>query len=292
MLSNSPHRGTNMDPILPLDLERVIFEVAARADFSSIPTFMRVAWRVHSWLQPILYHALHLNPDHIESRSDLSVNLTRRLSFYRDTVRHLYLTPTRVLDPQLCLATCTGLQTLFIDGPPMGSHNPVLPSLVQQLRSLTRLHAHFVDLFSQVPWEQRGTFFDALPNITHLEMREPTPSAAVCAGLVRLPRLTHIALHYQSRARGTIALCLSVLKECKTLRVLAALQMRRSAHGPDYEAIDTPRNADNDDVRFVLVVYRRSVYSDAKQWLAAVRSGRVPAYWECAEEVVAARIAR
>jgi hypothetical protein len=37
-------------PVLPTDLERVIFEITALSHPRSIPNLLLVAWRVHKWL--------------------------------------------------------------------------------------------------------------------------------------------------------------------------------------------------------------------------------------------------
>ncbi|KAJ6582371.1 hypothetical protein B0H19DRAFT_1118189 [Mycena capillaripes] len=52
---------TDGEPALPLDLEREIFELAARQYPSSIPTFLLICHRVHAWLEPSLYRVLNLN---------------------------------------------------------------------------------------------------------------------------------------------------------------------------------------------------------------------------------------
>ncbi|KAJ7918208.1 hypothetical protein B0H13DRAFT_1869686 [Mycena leptocephala] len=52
---------TDVEPTLPLDLEREIFELAARQYPTSIPSYLRVCQRVHTWLEPFLYRVLNLD---------------------------------------------------------------------------------------------------------------------------------------------------------------------------------------------------------------------------------------
>ncbi|KAJ7035988.1 hypothetical protein C8F04DRAFT_494085 [Mycena alexandri] len=290
-----------MEPALPLDLERVIFELAASAHLSCIPTLMLVAWRVKAWVEPFLYTAVFLGTSNHNTPVEFVTNLELRSSFYRDTVRHICLHPPSVLDPRTILAThaifttCTHVETLAVKSARNQSNAFLLP-LIQKFPALTRLHADLADLLSVLSRNERSAAFDAFSSLTHLEMREHTPTADVCAGLTRLPHLTHLALQYNSRARGIVPLCMNVLKECRALRVLAALSEKRFELGgvrvgaPFYQAVDTPR-IDSDDVRFVLVQHPRIIAEDVEAWLTDTRNGRLPGFWECAEEAVSRRIA-
>ncbi|KAJ7763039.1 hypothetical protein B0H16DRAFT_1528644 [Mycena metata] len=289
-----------MEPALPLDLERVIFELAASVHFSSIPILMRVAHRVKHWVEPFLYTAVFVGTSN-HTPVKFVMNPELRSSFYRDTVRHICLHPPSVLDPCTILAThaifttCTRIETLAVKSARTQSNAFLLP-LISKFPALTRLHADLADLLSALPRNERSTALDAFSSLTHLEMREHTPAPDVCASFARLPRLTHLALQYSSRARGIVPLCMNVLKECRGLRVLAALSEKRFELGgvrvgaPFYQAVDTPRIG-SDDVRFVLVQHPRIVVEDVEAWLSDARSGRMPGFWECAEEAVRMRIA-
>ncbi|KAJ7930880.1 hypothetical protein B0H13DRAFT_2309183 [Mycena leptocephala] len=225
-----------MDPVLPHDLEHKIFRLAAVLDFSSIPTLMRVAWRVNAWVEPLLYRALHVAsltsqpasgmPHEVEFYRDL----VRRPDFFRNAVHHLQLDQPafRPSDPfgHLILATCTHLETLVLHELSGSSVATLLPR-VQKLESLTHLHANFTDLLSKLSRQQRSAALGAFSRLTHLELRERTPSEDVCAELVHLPCLTHLALKYDSQARGTSSACARVLQTCAALRVLAALSEKR-----------------------------------------------------------------
>ncbi|KAJ7025843.1 hypothetical protein C8F04DRAFT_1046139 [Mycena alexandri] len=269
-----------MEPALPLDLERVIFELAASAHLSCIPTLMLVAWRVKAWVEPFLYTAVFLGTSNHNTPVEFVTNLELRSSFYRDTVRHICLHPPSVLDPRTILAThaifttCTHVETLAVKSARNQSNAFLLP-LIQKFPALTRLHADLADLLSVLSRNERSAAFDAFSSLTHL---------------------THLALQYNSRARGIVPLCMNVLKECRALRVLAALSEKRFELGgvrvgaPFYQAVDTPR-IDSDDVRFVLVQHPRIIAEDVEAWLTDTRNGRLPGFWECAEEAVSRRIA-
>lgn len=164
----------------------------------------------------------------------------------------------------------------------------------KKLESLTHLHANFADLLSNLPRHERSVAFGAFSRLTHLELWDRHPSEDVCGELAHLPHLTHLALKYNSRARGTASVCTRVLQTCAALHVLAALSHKRgvfisSILIPErYRAVDTPRSIDNDDPRFVLVsVIRKD--DTAKEWLSEVRTGRLPGFWECAEKAVERR---
>ncbi|KAJ7123490.1 hypothetical protein C8R44DRAFT_917589 [Mycena epipterygia] len=307
-----PTKSSEMEPspppALPQDLEREIFELAALERFSSIPALMRVAWRVNAWVEPLLYAALYVSYPHIHLNHPLlavdafKANLARRPDFFRDTVRHLFLrqgVEPDHLPPAQILSACTRLETLEVENKrgsmetrPQPSIAPLLPFL-EQIQSLTRLHIDVADLFSALPRQDRGTKLSAFAGLTHLEMRDRLPSADICQELTCLPRLTHLALQYSLHDRGTAPLCVRILHGCSALRVLVALRPERR-RGPSverYRAIDTPRLIDNDDARFVLVMYPQTATEDPEVWLTEMRSGRCNGFWKCGEEAVARRVA-
>ncbi|KAJ7763042.1 hypothetical protein B0H16DRAFT_1528665 [Mycena metata] len=288
-----------MEPALPLDLERVIFELAASVHFSSIPILMRVAHRVKHWVEPFLYRTMFVGTSH-PTPVAFVLSPRSRSSFYRDAVRHICIDPP-VLSPftisaiDAIFTTCTRIESLAAKS----THNQSIAFLfpfISTFPALTRLHADLTDLLSELPRNERSTAFDAFSNLTHLEMREHIRAPEVCAGLARLPRLTHLALQCNPHARGILPLCMNLLKECRALRVLAALSAMWFELGgvrvgaPFYQAVDTP-GIHSDDVRFVLVQHPQIVKEDVGTWLSDARSGRMPGFWECAEEAVTRRIA-
>ncbi|KAJ6476679.1 hypothetical protein C8R47DRAFT_1220174 [Mycena vitilis] len=298
----------NMDPALPQDLERKIFELAAHRDIRSIPTLMRVAWRFKAWLEPLLYRASFLD---IQSCSYPGRHpgafldaFTARPEFFRDAMRHVGIggRPLGIKDfwwhdnpppiAELVLGTCTRLETLLLLGPTEG-----LRPLIEQLESLTRMHADFRELFGGLPLGQRRTGFTALnfSRITHLEMLDRKPSKDICSGLAHLPCLTHLALVYNGKLPGMASLCRRVLRSCTQLRVFAALIETPmgwkvpDSSSPRYVEEKTSPAMAIDDLRFVVVKFPKKWFR-RNDWLEVVRS--VPGYWQCAEGAVKRRIAR
>ncbi|KAJ7121829.1 hypothetical protein C8R43DRAFT_1136349 [Mycena crocata] len=48
-------------PVLPVELEREIFEIAAHSRPRSVPTLVLVASRVKVWVEPFLYRTIFLD---------------------------------------------------------------------------------------------------------------------------------------------------------------------------------------------------------------------------------------
>ncbi|KAJ7785354.1 hypothetical protein DFH07DRAFT_948434 [Mycena maculata] len=76
-----------MAALLPIDLERYIFEISALTCPTSIP---KLCWRVQRWLEPLLYHTLVINADAIDGTPPCSVEIfndiirTKPVSFLRN----------------------------------------------------------------------------------------------------------------------------------------------------------------------------------------------------------------
>ncbi|KAF7346803.1 hypothetical protein MSAN_01819100 [Mycena sanguinolenta] len=107
-----------IEPALPLDLERMTFELVAELHPTTIPTLLRVCRRVHAWLEPLLYRVLNLDDFNLIRAIDFSLKppstesqppqslLSRiyqwynppepveppRLQFFRNAVRHVFCT--------------------------------------------------------------------------------------------------------------------------------------------------------------------------------------------------------
>ncbi|KAJ7879703.1 hypothetical protein B0H13DRAFT_1571256, partial [Mycena leptocephala] len=50
-------------PLLPPELERIIFELAAFVNPASMPSLLLVAPRVKIWIEPLLYETLIITPN-------------------------------------------------------------------------------------------------------------------------------------------------------------------------------------------------------------------------------------
>ncbi|KAJ7816012.1 hypothetical protein B0H13DRAFT_2293217 [Mycena leptocephala] len=92
-------------PTLTIDLEREVFEISALSRPKSIPTLMLVAWRVKTWVEPLLYRTIVVwrsarfapTPAPIEGhptfyrRTLIPIIKSKPTSFFRDSVRHLLI---------------------------------------------------------------------------------------------------------------------------------------------------------------------------------------------------------
>ncbi|KAJ7489042.1 hypothetical protein FB451DRAFT_1223597, partial [Mycena latifolia] len=111
MSSNMPD-GSSASP---LDLEREIFETAARLHPETIPALLRVAHRVLVWIEPLLYRTLV-----IAHRRQLEAVLQKSPSFLRENVRNLmFWMDERDEDMSPLLSICTGIQALALFNPPL-----------------------------------------------------------------------------------------------------------------------------------------------------------------------------
>ncbi|KAJ6452047.1 hypothetical protein C8R45DRAFT_1041252 [Mycena sanguinolenta] len=125
-----------VSPPLPPELERSIFEAAALSWPRCIPRLMLVAWRVKSWVQPLLYRTIAVHPNDSGSNSESSLDLSlaaalmypfvlpaetllslinfRQPWFFRDSVRNLLLAHDIAAEEASILAACSGIENLLL----------------------------------------------------------------------------------------------------------------------------------------------------------------------------------
>ncbi|KAJ7489063.1 hypothetical protein FB451DRAFT_1223672 [Mycena latifolia] len=104
MSSNMPDDSS----AFPLELEREMFETAARLHPETIPALLRVAHRVLICvIEPLLYRTLV-----ITHRGQLEAVLQKSSSFLRENVRNLMVWMERNEDMSPLLSICTGIQEL------------------------------------------------------------------------------------------------------------------------------------------------------------------------------------
>ncbi|KAJ7748681.1 hypothetical protein B0H16DRAFT_1552852 [Mycena metata] len=198
----------DVDSKLPPDVERLIFETAARLDPTIIPKLMLVAWRVKRWLEPVLYRILFvtpsviLNPKHrFNGFQVFNIDIILRVidlnppGFLRRLVRSLLFegmtTRLKPFEVQTVLAECGDATGLYMDFAP----GPLLPE-VAAMRNLRRLTVSASTLLTTGP---------LFPHLTHLELIEaylPNEHSSwaldaddVYTRLPRYPNLTHIAFN-------------------------------------------------------------------------------------------------
>ncbi|KAJ7025818.1 hypothetical protein C8F04DRAFT_1046121 [Mycena alexandri] len=237
-----------MDPVLPRELERIIFELVALTCPTVIPVLMLVAHCVKRWyavsilFQPSRFFLQgrtsslpcdfpHLRrirtPDSgFSPRSpDALLNAISRKppSFFTSSATHLFLleAPSFLTDKTVAtiLAACSGITSLR-SGCNLLRHHDALGSL-GSLRRLT------VNVWSLLGSYGPGDF--ALPlfrNITHFELLESSISWQfdnhVCEGVVLMPQLTHLAFNFPGFCRQLV----SFLPQYARLRCLVLLCRR------------------------------------------------------------------
>ncbi|KAF7303463.1 hypothetical protein MIND_00575100 [Mycena indigotica] len=275
-------------PRLPEDLEREIFIRAALADTrgTHIPRLLRVAKRVHSWLEPYLYRVLLLL-DYTDNAKFIADRLTSKPPhIWRDGPRHLFLalgddSPNVTVMREL-LSACPRLEDINFY-PPDDQPGVFLPALrgMEELRQLsTELAALFDRTRGISSIDLTGPGFAAL---THLMLFDDLPfvtefeATHLSTQLALLPALTHLALV------GTIQkhLVIAILTTCDaTLRVLVNRRpdLRRHTVQTMYER----ELSGVTDVRLVIMPFGVWV----GEWEDAAR-GVKDDFWVEAEQFVA-----
>ncbi|KAJ6483263.1 hypothetical protein C8R45DRAFT_1215131 [Mycena sanguinolenta] len=185
------------DPRLPQELENKIFEIAALARPTWIPTLMLVARRVKFWVEPLLYrvvflknleamealHTLYLPAFTARALQPMSCNFLLH-------VRHLCFEDYDATFGETALKSwvpaCTGTTNLYAQI----NWADALPSL----SGFTNVQYLTVDVNAlcgpAVP-------FPLFTTVTHLELLafETASPARVCENMSLIPQLTHVALN-------------------------------------------------------------------------------------------------
>ncbi|KAJ7645162.1 hypothetical protein DFH06DRAFT_595258 [Mycena polygramma] len=263
-----------MNPYLPVDLERDIFEACAISRPVGIPTLMLVAWRVKEWLEPLLYRSISVgytdsmkgNPM-VSWETLLAILRSKPPLFFAQSVRHLNMflphpKPEAVYRLSTVLSVCTAVENLGI------SYHSEEYEVYDLLEAVApNLPLRRLNLYGDLLTLYRAT--PVLSNITHLEVF--SLAIAISAELLLLPQLTHLAY-----SRAPISDCLTVLGMCRVLRVLVAfdtdlapddLAPAAIAHGVDF-------------VRMTRVSY-------LKDWQRGALTGAD--FWSRAEDFIARR---
>ncbi|KAF7364565.1 Zn(2)-C6 fungal-type domain-containing protein [Mycena venus] len=199
------------DPILPPELEREIFELAA-----AIPNYWteqhvgdmalilpQVCRRAQSWIEPLIYERISLPP--FNDRGDRILLFLRTIdsrpaSFFAANVKYLYFDQTVQLPViQRVLRVCTGVVSLGCYYP-YSSLAPLLAPL-----PLERLLVSKLDLPSTPTHAPVWT-----ASLTHLGLwRVLPPDPSVIFGA--LPALTHLAVDFNALRDSTMGTALARL---------------------------------------------------------------------------------
>ncbi|KAF8145046.1 hypothetical protein K438DRAFT_2028928 [Mycena galopus ATCC 62051] len=275
-----------VSPGLPLDLERVIFEIAAVSWPRLIPRLLLVAWRVKTWIEPLLYRTLivanssnsrldadkfdeYTLPFVIEPGDFLSLIHSKPSTFFRDSVRNLRLGHNLAAEEALILSACSGIENLW-------SLMQTSVTILDFDLPLKRLHCTLHKMFepSQIDFSHR--FFACL---THLEIFDGTwamINTDIWSNLTRLPCLTHLAFNDEDY----LSIFRTLLPTWRSLQVLAILLTERMSLN-EYELPELSRD-------WRVVVIECPAYLD--DWSEGALTGLD--YWSRAEIFIAKRKSR
>ncbi|KAF7364210.1 Tyrosinase central domain-containing protein [Mycena sanguinolenta] len=251
----------SVQPLLPPELERAIFEMAAGLHPDAIPNMLLVAARVHEWIEPLRYRTFILT-DPASSCPRLRV-LQRAIEskpaqFIRDNVWHLFVEPNY---PQDTLNTfipfCTGVRSLVIFEPHTQMLSQLETARPQRLATPIEFFGHTEE---SMPINLTLPMFSSL---THLDVFEPILAISPSwSSLAFLAALTHLAFLGTSYDVGV-----ALLGMCHKLQVI--LSMRGGRSTDEWPMLSVSVDADDWEHRFVgMVLTTESYVSD---WEAGLR---------------------
>ncbi|KAF7297756.1 hypothetical protein MKEN_01399200 [Mycena kentingensis (nom. inval.)] len=274
------------EPVLPPELEREIFCIAAKLSPRDLPTLLRVAKRVLEWLRPQLYTTISIKP-----KSPSMLALLRLIKsfppndpFFADprVAQSVFVGPERWLGNEtlLILRRFPGIRDLTmlsasqaVVPPPRENYTTHAPRDLPRAPA-KRQHRHspreyrLFDFLHEEPQDAWTYLFSspALPNATHL------------------PSLTHLCLHsFVHRAQ-----LLMVLEYCPNLCVLVNVHQNTE---PEWGLADIGGRLAIKDVRFVLTNVEVSLAAHGRRWEAARTKGHETPqdFWVAAERFVEMR---
>ncbi|KAJ7735669.1 hypothetical protein B0H14DRAFT_2994441 [Mycena olivaceomarginata] len=175
------------EPLFPQELEREIFEHTALMHRGTIPTLLRVARRVLTWIEPLLYRVIRVGRGH-EHMVQALLNLSkgaRTPHFLHKAVHHLALDHVSLDEGTEILRLCTGVinfacSTQLVDP----SFVPILAELGVQ-----RLALCLQALFGGAPINLTHSLFRS---VTHLDILGVVGVESALAEISALPALTHL----------------------------------------------------------------------------------------------------
>ncbi|KAJ3810187.1 hypothetical protein F5876DRAFT_42275 [Lentinula aff. lateritia] len=201
---------------LPVELERSIFEIAARLDLKTAMNLSLVCRQLKEWIQPLIYEMVTLGTG--DSALFLRTMEMLPADFFARSVKRLCLTVSiNPNDAQRILRICTGISNLacwvdFIGRFPLTPSTPFRELLHPlRLRRLSIEAAHFQTLsFPECAW---------IHSLTYLDLVFWKEDSLLIRELRFLPALTHLALLLQHSSIETSALAyiLSILPSLQIL---------------------------------------------------------------------------
>ncbi|PPQ97218.1 hypothetical protein CVT26_000743 [Gymnopilus dilepis] len=268
----------SVEPVLPPELERKIFEFGALEHCGSAPTFALVAKRVKDWVEPILYSTIvvssvadYLKPPliHRERSKYLKApHFEKATRYAQNVLLHHY-------DERLLfevIRNCHKVENLALWG--LG----------------TRSYAHYARIITILPLKilsvdvgrllrtEDGLFrfcAASFMNLTHLDIINLHDCRNIedWEEISQLPRLTHLALDFPDAEFIKM-----VLEDCKVLHILVLFLAQDEEA---YQGLDEIRS----DVR---VIKLSGLLSSTDIWIRGASGGED--FWDKAEVIYSRRI--
>ncbi|KAJ7733384.1 hypothetical protein DFH07DRAFT_780605 [Mycena maculata] len=280
------------EPRLPPDLERHIFETVALSRPVNIPNLMLVAWRVKSWVEPLLYRVLVM--DMFAARpidglpfitADVFLRLVTEKSgrFFPDSVKHLILgykawggAPTNShRHMSAILSACSGVTHFSLQ-----TEVNLRPHELTALAGLQAIHYLAVDISRVFASTTVDFTHPVFRHITHLELRNIRPEKlgdTTWVQVAHIPNLTHLSFRVQEFC-GSLGctLCASLRLTC-----LIFLCPRNEDILAAAETVDDPRFA-------VMKFWSHSICVNTQvEWQQMGLTGE--SYWSKADRFLEAR---
>ncbi|KAJ7607243.1 hypothetical protein FB45DRAFT_948543 [Roridomyces roridus] len=240
------------DPKLPPELEMKVFELSARLHPENIPNLLRIAHRVLTWIEPILYETLIFSSSK-PLRKRRYVLERKPPTFWAKSVRTMLISGNfnTSRDKDLVfsiLSACIGIES-FMALHPVTEH--LLPFLGPM--RLKRLNVDIGKLFGPQVSSCDLHLDPTFSGLTHLTFTNIDTFTfrlgAVSTTLPLLPELTHLRFEVP---RLTTSAVTPFLDTCKRLQVLINTHgMLR--FGPPARVLGADTDGFYDDPRFVLL---------------------------------------
>ncbi|KAF7364245.1 Zn(2)-C6 fungal-type domain-containing protein [Mycena sanguinolenta] len=263
----------SVQPLIPQELEREIFEIAAELHPDAISNILLVAARVHEWIEPLRYRTFILT-DPASSCPRLRVLQqaieSKPAQFIRDNVWHLFVEPDFLDALDTFIPFCTGVRSLVIFKPHTQMLSQLETARPQRLAVPIEFFGHTEE---SMPIDLGLPMFSSL---THLDIWEDIIAIAPSwSSLALLPVLTHLAFFGLSYDVGV-----TILGMCRKLQVIISMETEDST-----EWLMLSATVDDWEPRFVGMVVTTENY--ASDWETGLRGGSD--FWARADAFVAMR---
>ncbi|KAL0953673.1 hypothetical protein HGRIS_004871 [Hohenbuehelia grisea] len=266
-------------PILPLEIQRDIFELTAKTHKGTAATLARVSRGAQTWMETIIYEVICLSNRRQCSRFMFTID-NRPAHFFVAHVKALLL-PYQIHDDQTAriLAKCSAVVNL-------ACWAPTYPMAVAEVQDALSLRQLTIRMSTLCRIGDTGHTHPTFTHLTHLWLIDDCISWMSYTGFHHLRALTHLALDFSAvsptiLARAVAALSL-ILGQCTTLQVCLLLTHKHEME----EKLRVLEAEGLGDSRLVVLAQRISV--DNWENTARAEHHRLSS-WAIASEVVRRR---